>query len=164
MSNKEFHTVRGYEIMDKKKEALSHSMEDYMEMIYRNAIENGYIRINALAEALNVKAPSASKMVQKLGRQGLLRYEKYGLVTLTQEGRSVGKFLLDRHYTIEKFLSTIGVKENLLMNVELIEHNVTNNALEKIETLNRFFVDKPEILRQFDDFRTSLDNRNRNAD
>jgi Mn-dependent DtxR family transcriptional regulator len=150
--------------MDKKKEALSHSMEDYMEMIYRNAIENGYIRINALAEALNVKAPSASKMVQKLGRQGLLRYEKYGLVTLTQEGRSVGKFLLDRHYTIEKFLSTIGVKENLLMNVELIEHNVTNNALEKIETLNRFFVDKPEILRQFDDFRTSLDNRNRNAD
>lgn len=34
MNNKDFHTVRGYEILGKQKKVLTHSMEDYLEMIY----------------------------------------------------------------------------------------------------------------------------------
>lgn len=153
MGSRGFHTVRGYEIMEKKKDALSHSMEDYLEMIYRAVAKEGYIRINSLAEHLNVKAPSATRMVQKLGLLGLLRYERYGIVRLTPKGEKLGKFLLDRHNTIEKFLVNIGVEENLLINVELIEHNVTTNALDKIEILNRFFSDFPDILSKLQQYR-----------
>jgi len=109
LGSKGFHTVRGYEMLDKQNEAMSHSMEDYLEMIYRCIEKDGYIRINTLAEALNVKAPSATRMVQKLGMLNLLRYEKYGIVRLTPEGEKLGKFLLDRHNTIEKFLINVGV-------------------------------------------------------
>lgn len=133
--NNDFYTVRGYEIMEKKQKSLTHSMEDYLEMIYRSSMLEGYARINTLAESLNVQAPSATKMVQKLSRIGLLRYKKYGIVQLTEQGIQIGKFLYDRHGTIEKFLSMIGVRENLLINTELIEHSVTNDALRKIENL-----------------------------
>lgn len=150
--NQGFHTVRGYEILGKKKTVLSHSMEDYLEMIYRSSSGGGYVRINTLAELLNVQAPSATKMVQKLGKLGLLNYEKYGVIRLTPEGEKVGKFLLERHRTIEEFLKNIGVEEKLLVNVELIEHNVTSEALQKIEILNDFFKDYPEILEKFKEY------------
>lgn len=155
--NKDFYTVRGYEIMDKKHKNLTHSMEDYLEMIYRSSMAEGYTRINTLADSLNVQASSATKMVQKLSRIGLLRYRRYGILQLTEEGIQLGKFLYERHDTIEKFLSMIGVKENLLMNTELIEHNVTNDALNKIENLIRFFEDNPEFLNKYYSF---LETRN----
>lgn len=158
MGGKGFHTVRGYEILEKKNEALSHSMEDYLEMIYRTVAKEGYIRINTLAEDLNVKAPSATRMVQKLGLLGLLRYERYGIVRLTSQGEKIGKFLLERHNTIEKFLTNIGVEENLLINVELIEHNVTNNALHKIEVLNRFLSEYPDIHTKLQQYRLLCEN------
>jgi DtxR family Mn-dependent transcriptional regulator len=150
---KDYHTVRGYEILGKRKDVLSHSMEDYLEMIYRNSQDEGYVRINSLAEALNVQAPSATKMVQKLGKLGLLHYERYGIVRLTEEGKRLGAYLLKRHEIIERFLRIIGVEEKLLVNVELIEHNVTDGALEKIEILNSFFETEPDILKKFEEFK-----------
>ena len=80
MSNKEFHTFRGYEMIKKNKDHLTPSMEDYLEMIYRHCQEGGYVRINQLAEKLNVKASSASKTVSKLAEMGYLDYEKYGII------------------------------------------------------------------------------------
>jgi DtxR family Mn-dependent transcriptional regulator len=154
-----FHTVRGYEILGKKKAVLSHSMEDYLEMIYRHSLEEGYVRINTLAELLNVQAPSATKMVQKLGKLGFLNYEKYGLVQLTAKGEKIGKFLLERHKTIEEFLRNIGVEEKLLVNVELIEHNVTKEALEKIELLNKFLEEYPEFLNKFKKYRQAYEKK-----
>ena len=47
-------------------------MEDYLEMIYRASLKDGYIRITTLSALLNVRAPSATKMVQKLTGLGLL--------------------------------------------------------------------------------------------
>lgn len=157
MNNKDFYTVRGYEILDKQNEALSHSMEDYMEMIYRISRKEGYVRINTLAESLNVKAPSVTKMVQRLGQLELLCYERYGIVRLTPEGENVGRFLLERHNIIENFLKNIGVEQKLLMNVELIEHNVTTNALNKIKTLNRFLEEYPEIFKKYEQYRQLSD-------
>ncbi|MGI6492192.1 MAG: iron dependent repressor, metal binding and dimerization domain protein [Pelotomaculum sp.] len=155
MDNQGFHTVRGYEIIGKKAHRLSHSMEDYLEMIYRHSLEEGYVRINTLAEALHVQPPSATKMVQKLGKLGLLHYEKYGVVLLTGEGERLGKFLLKRHQIIETFLKNIGVEQKLLVNVELIEHSVTTGALEQIEVLNNFFKVHPEILEMYKHYRVS---------
>lgn len=151
--NGDFHTVRGYEILGKGKKILTNSMEDYLEMIYRSSQKEGYTRINTLAEALNVSAPSATKMVQKMTKLGLLKYEKYGIIQLTEDGERIGKFLLNRHRIIENFLKIIGVEENLLINTELIEHNVTTGALSKIQMLNDFFCSNPDILEKFNEYR-----------
>ncbi len=157
MNNRVFRTVRGYEILEKQRKSLSHSMEDYLEMIYRISLIEEYVRITTLADSLNVQAPSVTKMVQKLANRGYLNYEKYGVVQLTEEGEEKGKFLLKRHEIIEEFLKNIGVEEKLLENVELIEHSVTKGALDKIEILNQFFVEKPDILARLKEFRIFYD-------
>ncbi|BAH08021.1 hypothetical protein CKR_2970 [Clostridium kluyveri NBRC 12016] len=154
-NNQSFHTVRGYEILEKEKNSLTHSMEDYLEMIYRCYIEEGYARINSLSELLNVKASSATKMVQKLTKLGFVNYEKYGIIQLTEKGIAVGVFLLNRHIIIEQFLNIIGVQKDILINVELMEHNITSNALTRIETLNNFFKNNPDILKKFTQYQKS---------
>ncbi len=149
MNDKEFHTVRGYQLLEQNNKALTSAMEDYMEMIYRNSRKEGYMRLNKLAEQLNVKAPSASKMVQKLGELGLLKYEKYGIIILSESGKEIGEFLLSRHNIIEKFLKTIGIGDNLLIETELIEHNISLDTLKNIKLLNEFFEKNSKIMDMF---------------
>ncbi|MFW6030128.1 MAG: MarR family transcriptional regulator, partial [Halanaerobiales bacterium] len=66
---------------------LTESMEDYLEMIYRIDQEKGYIRAVDLADALNLQAPSVTKMIQKLDETGFVNYEKYRNISLTERGK-----------------------------------------------------------------------------
>jgi len=147
--SKEFHTVRGYQLLRQNNKLLTSSMEDYLEMIYRNTREKSYVRINELAEQLNVRASSATKMVQKLGGYGLIEYKKYGTIELTKAGKDLGKYLLNRHRIIEKFLNMIGITENLLVETELIEHNISANTLQHLDILNHFFLSYPDLLKKY---------------
>ena len=105
-------------------------------------VQDGYLRINKLAELLNVKASSASKMVQKLGELGILKYERYGIIILTEKGKKIGEILLKRHQVLEDFLKNIGIDKNLLVETELIEHYVSPSTLKSIEVLNMFFKER----------------------
>ena len=152
-NDNEFYTFRGYTMMKNKKRPLTASMEDYMEMIYRLCIKDGYVRINQLASMLNVQAPSATKTAQKLAELGLVSYEKYGVVQLTQKGNEVGEFLLERHKTIEAFLKNIGVKEMAFKDTEMIEHNISMETYECIKMLNLFLEANPDFIKSFEEFK-----------
>ncbi|AKL94387.1 iron (metal) dependent repressor, DtxR family [Clostridium aceticum] len=159
MNNREkYRTVRGYELLKRDKEQLTHSMEDYMEMIYRNAMKDGYIRMNILAEQLNVQTSSATKMVQKLAKLGLLHYKKYGVIHLTDQGKEVGNFLLQRHNIILEFLKLLGVEDRILTNTEVIEHGVNIDVLKYIHLLNSFFNSDPLVKEKFEAFKENYDN------
>lgn len=151
---KEFHTVRGYQLLEQNKGLLTSAMEDYLEMIYRDSLQDSYLRINKLAELLNVKASSASKMVQKLGELGFIDYEKYGIVILTESGKELGEFLLGRHGIIEDFLSFLEC-DDVLVQTELIEHNINTHTLKNIKILNDFFISNQEIVDKFKKYKKS---------
>jgi len=154
----EFRTVRGYQILKRRKsKGLSPSMEDYLEMIYRDCLRDGFARVNTLADQLNVQASSVSRIVRKLADGEYIKYRKYGVIQLTKKGKSKGKYLLNRHTTIEKFLQLIGVKQNLLQDVEMIEHHVSRNALENLEKLVAFFQANPDVVQRFEAFKASFD-------
>ncbi len=155
---KEFHTVRGYQMLNAENKLLTSSMEDYMEMIYRICMEDGYIRVNQLAITLNVRPSSTSKVLQKLRELGLVDYQKYGIIKLTEEGKETGEFLLKRHLIIEEFLKNIGIEKTLLKDTEMIEHDVSINTLKNISLLNKFFSANPEALIMYNDFRKEVDN------
>lgn len=131
----EFYTVRGYELLEKDRAILTPSMEDYLEMIYRLSKEKGYTRISDVASALNVQPPSVTNMIKKLAQTPYLKYEKYGIIQLNNQGRELGAYLLRRHEIIAEFLHLIGVKDNLLEETEKIEHNISNQTLQRIELL-----------------------------
>lgn len=147
-----FHTVRGYQLLEQNRKLLTSSMEDYLEMIYRNSLTSGYMRINTLSDLLNVAAPSATKMVQKLNKLELLDYKKYGIICLTESGRDIGKYLLQRHNIIEMFLKNLGVKENALTETELIEHSISAATLQKINVFNKFLDQNPDIIKKYEQF------------
>ncbi len=143
-----FYTARGYEIAADQEE-LTPSMEDYLEMIYRLSKKTGCTRVNDLADSLNVQPPSVSKMIQKLSERSLLNYEKYGMIHLTDEGESMGKYFLERHNTLREFLSLLGVTDNLQKDVERMEHYISVENFKFIEDMVSFFKDYPEVLKLF---------------
>lgn len=153
----EFYTVRGYEMINAEKKLLTSSMEDYLEMIYRISKRDGYVRMNQLAKKLNVRPSSATKIIQKLSSLGMVDYEKYGVIQLTEEGKKLGRFLLKRHNIIEEFLKNIGTKEMRLRDTEMIEHSVSLNTLKNIDILNKFLLDNPDIIERFKEFKVQLD-------
>jgi DtxR family Mn-dependent transcriptional regulator len=159
MKHDEFRTVRGYELLNQNKNQLTSAMEDYLEMIYRNIGREGYMRINTLSELLNVKPSSATRMVKKLKELGLICYEKYGIIFLTDDGKEYGRFLLERHNIVEKFLKSLGIKENLLTETELVEHNISKNTMERINKLNQILEAYPEIIGEFETFNNQVNGR-----
>jgi len=148
-----FHTVRGYQMLNSEDKLLTSSMEDYLEMIYRVCMEEGYVRINQLAEKLNVRPSSTTKVVKKLKELGLVDYQKYKIVRLTEEGNEMGKFLMKRHRIIEEFLKNLGIEETLLKDTEMIEHDVSINTLRNIHMLNEFLYNNPDVIKRYEIFK-----------
>lgn len=153
---KNFHTVRGYQLLNIKNNILTSSMEDYLEMIYRNCVQDGHIRISQLSQNLNVRPSSSTKIVQKLTQLGLVDYKRYGIIKLTKEGQEIGEVLLKRHETVEQFLKNIGIEETLLRDTEMMEHDISSDTLEAMFILNEFFRLNPEIKNSYENFRQML--------
>ena len=85
--------------------ALTGPVEDYLKAIY--AIGRGSVAVatNDIAQRLNLTPASVSGMVRRLADQGLLSYERYRGVTLTDTGRRAALRTLRRHRVIEAYLS-----------------------------------------------------------
>jgi Mn-dependent DtxR family transcriptional regulator len=152
--NDEFRTVRGYQLLRQRGQALSPSMEDYLEMIYRLCREDDYARVNVLADKLNVRAPSVSRVLRKLAEYGYVKFHPYGIIQLTDEGRALGALLLRRHETVATFLRTLGVEECLLKETELIEHHLSDHTVELLDLLNAFHAAHPDVLENFVRFKS----------
>jgi Mn-dependent DtxR family transcriptional regulator len=139
--------------MNKEKNELSACEEDYIEMIYRLCGEHhDFTRVVDLAAALNVKPPSVTKMIKKLGERGYLKYIKYGIIELEDSGRRIGKDLLFRHNTIEAFLNLLNIKEDILEETEKIEHTINAETLLGIRRLLYFFAQNPKSKSEYIDF------------
>lgn len=67
-------------------------------------------------------------MLQKLAKRGYLKYNPYRGVTLTSEGRKIGKRVLRKHRVMEKFLSTLGLpKSKIHKNACELEHHISDD-------------------------------------
>jgi Mn-dependent DtxR family transcriptional regulator len=151
MSQEDFFTFREY--MKKECDTLTASMEDYLEMVYRLSEKIGFTRIHELAKALNVQPPSATKMVQKLSELNFVKYEKYGIIILTEEGKTMGRYLLNRHNIIEGFFKVLGISDGVLEQTEKVEHTINDETVEYLEDFINFLKGRPEIISDFEKFR-----------
>jgi len=138
LKDKKFYTLKGYALLENN--AITTSMEDYLEMIYRMHSSGDAVRIGALAESLNVKPSSATKMVDNLKKQGLVYSEKYSYIKLTDAGAELGKYLIFRHDTIHEFLCHINQSQDELEQVEKIEHFINVETVSNIKKFLDSFV------------------------
>jgi len=112
----------------------SEAIEDYAKAIYalsqqrRGPIGNGEV-----AERLGVTPATATSMLKKLGEMGLVDYEPYKGVTLTEAGEKVALEVIRHHRLIEAYLAeALGMPEDRVHEeAEVLEHYIS----EELELL-----------------------------
>ena len=87
-------------------EALTGPVEDYLKTIYEIGRGTVSVATNDIAQRLSIAPASVSGMVRRLADQGLLSYERYRGVTLTEQGRRAALRTIRRHRVIESYLSS----------------------------------------------------------
>ena len=85
--------------------ALTEPVEDYLKAIFTVEQAGGAAATNDIAARLNIAAASVSGMVRRLADQGLLSYERYRGVRLTDAGRRAALRTIRRHRVIEAYLN-----------------------------------------------------------
>ena len=88
--------------------ALQESGEMYLEAIYVLSQKSPAVHSVDVAEYLGYSKPSVSRAVGLLKNGGYLTVEG-GHLTLTQEGKEVGRKIFERHKILTRCLMALGV-------------------------------------------------------
>jgi len=82
---------------------------------------------------------------------GLVVYERYRGLTLTDKGEKMAKFTQRKHVLISKFLRLLGIEEKTANeDAEGIEHHVHKETLNRIERFVEFANDHPNWFETFE--------------
>lgn len=112
----------------------SSAEQDYLEAIEGLIETKGYAKVIEIAERLNLKGSSVTRMIQKLARNGFLKYEKYRGITMTEAGRKTALEMKHRHKLLRNFLIEIGVDAKTADDdAEGMEHCVSRKTLARLE-------------------------------
>ena len=115
---------------------LSSVTQDYLKVIWTSQ-EWAEVKVTTkmLAESLGVSASTASEAIRKLAEQGLVSHERYGAVTLTEEGRTAAIHMVRRHRLLETFLvRELGYGwDEVHDEAEILEHAVSDRMLARLD-------------------------------
>jgi DtxR family transcriptional regulator, Mn-dependent transcriptional regulator len=111
----------------------SASVEDYVKAIWGIA-GSGVASTKDVAERLSIAPPSVTNMFVCLRGMGLVEYERYRGVSLTERGRGEAMRLLRRHRLIEAFLvEHLGYSwQEVHEEAERLEHAVSDGFTERL--------------------------------
>jgi len=120
--------------------ALTSVMEDYLEAIFDLGKEKRVVRVKDIARRLDVKMPTVTSMLKALRERGLVYYEKYEYVELTDEGTDVGREMRRRHEALRKFLTDILKIEFKTADGEAckMEHTLSSETLDSLTDFTEF--------------------------
>ncbi|HRU04911.1 MAG TPA: metal-dependent transcriptional regulator [Candidatus Brocadiia bacterium] len=134
---------------------LSASLEDYLEAIYRLVEERKVARVTSIATRLKVHKSSVTGALRALAGRGLVNYQPYGLVTLTEEGVVAARDIVRRHEALSGFFTCVlGLDE---MEAETaacrMEHAVPRRVTDRLihfgEFLSESEADDGATVKQF---------------
>tara|TARA_B100000524_G_scaffold150485_1_gene76155 strand:- start:438 stop:1094 length:657 start_codon:yes stop_codon:yes gene_type:complete len=81
------------------------SEENYLKAIFHlSKYDKTAVSTNAIAQKMETKASSATDMIKKLFEKGLIDYQKYKGVKLTEDGRLAAVSVIRKHRLWEVFL------------------------------------------------------------
>ena len=115
-------------------EPLTAPVEDYLKAIYTIGRGTGAAATNEIAQRLALAPASVSGMVRRLADQGLLAYERYHGVKLTETGRRAALRTLRRHRVIEAYLAqALGYPwDRVHAEAERLEHAASDELVDRM--------------------------------
>ena len=69
--------------------------------------QNGNVRVTDIAQKMNCTKPSVNKAIYNLKDEGLLNYESYGTIELTESGENLAKKILEAYDIVYVFLKDV---------------------------------------------------------
>ena len=113
---------------------ISKSLEEYLKTMYVLKKQNGNIRVTDVAKKMNCTKPSVNKAIYNLKDNGLLNYESYGTIELTEEGENLAKKILEAYDIVYLFLKDVlNIEEAAAkQEAEKIKTTITDNTINKL--------------------------------
>ncbi len=112
------------------------SKENYLKAVYNRINEEGTgATTSALAEKLEISNAAVSDMAKKLADEGLITYEKYKGMQLTNSGKKIALRIIRRHRLWELFMiQVLGLSWSEVHDeAENLEHSASDFLIDKID-------------------------------
>lgn len=110
-------------------------MEDYLKVIFRLSEDGQKVSTQAIAERLNVAAPSVTGMIKRLAELNLVRHERYREIALTQAGQKAALEVVRHHRLLELYLAeALGYSwDEVHDEAERLEHTISEEFEARID-------------------------------
>jgi DtxR family transcriptional regulator, Mn-dependent transcriptional regulator len=121
--------------------APSSTVENYLKAVHLGVSElapgTRLLPMGQLASSLGVAPGTATTMVKALAESGLVEYEPYNGVCLTEAGSRLAATVLRRHRLVELFLvQVMGMRwDEVHDDAEHLEHVVSDRLIERMDEM-----------------------------
>ena len=108
--------------------------EDYLINILRITDGTGVVKTTELANYMQVSPASVTEMLKVLQKEGLVNYERYRGVSLTEEGNRKARDLRRKHHIMERFLTDVLEIDHKDAHDQAcaVEHSISEDAANKM--------------------------------
>jgi DtxR family transcriptional regulator, Mn-dependent transcriptional regulator len=127
-----------------KSKDLSSSLEDYLEEIYKQVRINKVARCKDIAASLNVTRASVTGALKLLSERGMINYDPYQFITLTERGEEFAKKIDRRHQIIKNFFIDVLSIDNDLADESAckMEHAISGKVIDSLLLFANFMKKK----------------------
>jgi DtxR family Mn-dependent transcriptional regulator len=120
-------------------EKRSKRHEDLLEAIFEISQEKGYAKSRDIAAALSITPATVTDGFKRLADAGLVNYEPYGGVTLTETGFSIARQTHNSHNIIRRLLELSGVEPAVAdSDACIMEHGLSPDSCIHLSRLVSF--------------------------
>ena len=123
---------------------LTLAEENYLKAIWAISLNtNDRASTNAIADEISTSAASVSDMLKKLQEKGLIKYEKYKGVELSEKGNMIATSIIRQHRLWETFLvNKLAFGWGEVHDVaEQLEHIKSEELIDRLDA----FLDYPKL-------------------
>ena len=141
-------------------EELSTTLQDYLATIHRLQREKRFARVRDISKELDVVKSAVSTALRSLAEKGLVHYETYEPVTLTDKGHEIAEKLYLRNRIIHDFLDNVLDldKDKAAEVAHEMDHAVDDEALDRFTCFLAFLGTEAENGRSWlEEFRRFMD-------
>lgn len=113
---------------------ISKSAEEYLKNIYLIFMQSGNVRVTDIANKMQCTKPSVNKALHILKDEGLISYEPYSEIVLTEDGKEYAKKIIAAYDIVFLFLREIlGIKtDEAKQEADKIKAAMSDNTLNQL--------------------------------
>lgn len=113
---------------------IQESAENYLEAILMIKEEKGEVRSIDIVNKLKFSKPSVSVAMKQLEANGYIERDSAGNIFLLPPGKKIAESIYDRHNTLIKILTHLGVgEETARQDACGIEHHISDESFHALK-------------------------------